>query len=85
MLGQTAQQGSQSRRLPLQLHVRDGAGHIDHVGRAVTEHLVGDHDIPATRIASLRHVHAHEPASLSKGVQEQDAATGNTSEFHFLT
>jgi hypothetical protein len=71
MLSQTAQQRSQPLCVPLQLYMGDGAGHIDHVERALTQHLIGDHDIPATRIASLRHAHAHESASLSKGVQEE--------------
>jgi len=63
MLGKTAQQGSPARCLPPQLHVGDNARHDDHVKRALTQHLVGDRDIPAARITGLRHPHANESRS----------------------
>ena len=54
MTGDTAQQSSLTRRLPLELHIGDGAGRDDHVKRALARHLVGNRDISAARTAGLR-------------------------------
>jgi hypothetical protein len=47
--------------LPDHLDVRDPARPIDEVERALADHLIGDVDVAASRIASLR-LHRHSVA-----------------------
>src|SRR6185312_3596682 len=73
MPGDPAQQRGNTRRVPVQLHVRDGAGRVHHVERALAQYLVGDGDIAATRIAGFGH-HANESGSPA----EKRATTKHT-------
>ena len=41
-LGKTTQESIPPRRVPVQFHVRDGAGSHNHVKRALAQHLIGE-------------------------------------------
>lgn len=70
MIGDTAQQSSLTRRLPLELHMGDGAGRDDHVKRALAQHLVCNRDI-ALRARRVSGAHADESGSLTRPAQER--------------
>ena len=80
---QPAQEASQARFLPGHLDVRDEARHQDEIDRTVAEHLVGDADRPALRIARLGRCH-HAPPSPQWDAASIEAAQGPASSQHHL-